>query len=493
MNAHSRGVRTVLLAGSLSAVVLFIYWKTLFYPFVQDDWAILHGMSVRGAWNWFSGGLLPGAGEFYRPLARLALALQWELFGLSPLGYHVVAMMIHVVNCVLITSVVSTVTGDRRIGLMAGFLNAAAAVLFLDPLSWIAGSYDLLGVLFFFLSIRLYLDGRQRLSLVACAAALLSKEATVILPFVLFLIALMRDGGERPGVPAAIRAARALRYHAGLTAVYIVVWLAFVRPTGIVGGDQPYAVSFAPGNVIGNLAGYVRWSIEYLHPWMHPAQTARAGVLGLLVCGFLLFALRRTPALWLVVLGMTWFIVGLLPALPFLHHGFRYYLAYSFPAFGLVIGLLVRTVAGKRQEVVAGVMLVLVVFSTITAYRYTRELDALGFNTPTLDGSNNLSRKAAIVTMVRAYMIEKYPILPERSVCIFDWVPTIAFSRDAGPQLWYSDTTLHVYEIQELQEDTLGIYPVRPDRRRVYLRSSEAILFEFHGDVLRSQVLFRGP
>ncbi len=492
MSAPNRsGLRTALLAGSLAAVVLLVYWRTLFYPFVQDDWAILQGINVRGAWGWLVSGLLPSAGAFFRPLACLYLVLQWELFGLSPLGYHLTALVLHIVNSLLVASVVSTLTGDRRIGVTAGFLNASAAVLFLDPLSWVVGCYDLLGALFFFLSVRLYLGGRTGLSVLGLVAALLSKEATVILPVVLFLAGFMRDGRGRPGIADAVKELRSLRYHLAVMATYIALWLGFVRPAAAVGGEEAYAVSFAPGNLLGNLAAYVRWCLEYLHPWMHPSMAVWTGVLGLLVCVFLSFALRRTQAFWLVLLALSWFIAGLLPALPLLHHGFRYYLAYSFPAFGVIIGLLIRTAAGKRREAVAGIMLILVVFSVVTAYRYTRELEALGFNTPTLDGSNNLSRKAVIVTMVRSYMISAYPILPERSLCIFDWVPTIAFSKDAGPQLWYSDTTLHVYEIQELGEDTLGIYPVRPDGRRSYLRPSEAILFEFHGDVLRSQVLFR--
>ncbi len=487
-----RGPRAILLALSLAAVVYVIYRGTLSYPFIQDDWGILRELNAQGPWQWLTRSFLPVAGGFYRPLGRLYFALLWPLFGVAPAGYHVLALVLHTVNSILVASLAGSLTADRRVGLTAGFLYAGAATIHLDTLSWIVGCYDLLGALFFFLSIRFYLHGKSGLSLAAFAAAMLSKEATFILPVVLLFIILPHNPKERIRFSSVVREVRFLRNHFLLMALFGGLWYFLVRPGVTAAGGDPYAMSFTAANLAANLTLYVRWSFEYLHPWMPDAWNLWATLVALVVVGGISFALRRTTSSRLPLLAALWFIGGLLPVLPFTHHGFRYYLIYSFPAFGLIFGLLISTLTRSRKEVTGGVMLILIVVSLISAYRYCHELDALGFNTPTLDGSNNLQRKAAIVTMVHDHMMDKYPVLPERSICIFDWLPTVAFYGDAGPQIWYSDSTIHVFEIQQVGEDSLGLYRTDARGPRMYLKPAEAVLFEFHGDVLRSRVLFRG-
>jgi hypothetical protein len=61
--------------------------------------------------------------------------------------------------------------------------------------------------------------------------------------------------------------------------------------------------------------------------------------------------------------------------------------------------------------------------------------------------------------MTKEHMLSRYPVLPQGSVIIVDWFPTSAFAFNAGPRLWYDDTTLTVFEARV---DPTGIFISQP-------------------------------
>lgn len=71
---------------------------------------------------------------------------------------------------------------------------------------------------------------------------------------------------------------------------------------------------------------------------------------------------------------------------------------------------------------------------------------------------------------------------------VFDWLPTDAFCRNACPRLWYNNSTINVYEIQDVRINSVGIYSAYPmdrNQKRKYLDPQKTILLQFHGDHLR--------
>lgn len=181
-----------------------------------------------------------------------------------------------------------------------------------------------------------------------------------------------------------------------------------------------------------------------------------------------------------------WFLVGLLPVLPLAGHAFRYYLVLSLPA---LILLLLRTTMSviprmkNSRKAYMGVIITLLCINIASAYVTFAQADDRGFDVPTVEGSNNLSRKGAIVNLVQKYLREKHPTLAKGSCLVFDWIPTGAFCRNAGPRIWYRDTTLMVYEIQDIVRDSTGIRARQ--RGGAPIDSAKLVLMEFHGDYLR--------
>jgi tetratricopeptide (TPR) repeat protein len=178
----------------LFAAAVLVYLPALRNGFVWDDDMLLTRnrmlRSVSGLGQiWFSGHQAD-----YWPVTYSALWVQWRLWGLHPLGYHAVNLVLHAANTLLLWSVL------RRIGLPGSFLAAlvfAVHPLNVESVAWISEIKNLLALLFTLASVWSYLGSgagdRESvrhwrsywLSLLLFTLAMLSKGSVCMLPFVL--------------------------------------------------------------------------------------------------------------------------------------------------------------------------------------------------------------------------------------------------------------------------------------------------------------------
>ncbi len=97
---------------------------------------------------------MPGAGADYWPLTSSTFWLEWRLWGLNPLGYHLTNLFLHIACSALLWRVL------RRLGIPGAFL---AALLFaLHPLNvasvaWITQRKNLVAMVFSLLSFAFFL------------------------------------------------------------------------------------------------------------------------------------------------------------------------------------------------------------------------------------------------------------------------------------------------------------------------------------------------
>lgn len=158
----------------------------------------------------------------YIPLTWLSLGLDYVLWGMNPLGYHLTSTLLHGLNAFLLFLVIrlllARARGDQTAG-AAGAAAAAGALFFsLHPLrvesvAWISERRDVLSGAFFLLAIWAYLKsvdrpgeerarGRWRgLSIASFALMLLAKTSGMTLPLVLLVLdayPLGRFRRERP-------------------------------------------------------------------------------------------------------------------------------------------------------------------------------------------------------------------------------------------------------------------------------------------------------
>jgi protein O-mannosyl-transferase len=197
-----------------AAVILLIcfccYGITLEADFVADDKIlIVHRDSIKTLSSipqlfresyWGKDYLEYG---LYRPIPNVTYALNYAFGGLDPLGYHLVNLILHFCNCLLIYRLAIYYCQREFIALTTALLFAAHPV-HTEAVSNIAGRPELLGTLFVLLCWLAYLY-RERsryfylLSLFFYLLGLFSKENAIVLIVLLVLADLCQHWQDWPG------------------------------------------------------------------------------------------------------------------------------------------------------------------------------------------------------------------------------------------------------------------------------------------------------
>src|ERR1051325_4679251 len=178
----------------LLVVFVFIaYWPVLFGPFIWDDRLLIENNPlVKGKHSIFS---IWFRDDF--PLSIVTFWLQWRLWGTHAMGYHIVNVLLHALNCVLVWRVL------RCLEIPGAWLGAAIFAVHpvcVASVAWISELKNTLSLFWFLLSVLCFLrfdhgtpeaessNGKTPiywLALIAFMLSLLSKTSTVMLPVIL--------------------------------------------------------------------------------------------------------------------------------------------------------------------------------------------------------------------------------------------------------------------------------------------------------------------
>jgi Tfp pilus assembly protein PilF len=173
----------------LVALTFLIYMPAICGGFIWDDVALISENRVIKADDGLSRLWFTTQADDYYPLTGSLWWLEWRLWGHSATGYHLVNVLLHAANAVLVWLILARlkVPGAWLAGCIFAFhpVNAATA-------AWVSEQKNTLSMLFFAVAIlsylRFYEGGRWRWyasSLGAFLLAELSKAAVVMLPVVL--------------------------------------------------------------------------------------------------------------------------------------------------------------------------------------------------------------------------------------------------------------------------------------------------------------------
>src|SRR5881628_637285 len=288
----------------------------------------------------------------YIPLTWMTLGLDYLLWGMNPVGYHLTSLLLHVTNAVVFFFVVRWLltralpSPSERGYALAVSAGVAALVFAIHPLrvesvAWVTERRDVLSGLFYLVAILLYLracEGMARgrgwywLSVAVFVCALLSKSMVVNLPVVLVILdvyPLRRLGGSigwrsEPArrvyvekIPFVLLAAAASAIAVmAQSSVHAVASLAQLSVPGRV-AISTYGLSF----YLWKMVVPVNLSPVYelrppVNPWATPFLLSYGVVLALTAIAL---ALRRRvpglPAAWVA------YIVVLLPVLGIFQSG----------------------------------------------------------------------------------------------------------------------------------------------------------------------------
>ncbi len=200
-------VAPIALAGAaLCLLVAVSYFPALSGGFVWDDVTLIRAAPLR-TWSelaqlWFAPrGLIQNEAHYW-PLLYTLFWLEHKLWGLAPLGYHLVNLLLHTSVVLLLWRLL------RRLEVPGAWFAAAVFAvhpLHVESVAWVIGRKDVLATVFYLSSVLAYIRftemprGRRRggpylLAVALFVLGLLSKSITITLPVALLLWHWWRHG-----------------------------------------------------------------------------------------------------------------------------------------------------------------------------------------------------------------------------------------------------------------------------------------------------------
>ncbi|TLM65277.1 MAG: hypothetical protein FDZ69_10540 [Deltaproteobacteria bacterium] len=319
---------------------------------------------LRHAFDYFHQGLwgfdANRAVDYYRPLVGLLHTIEYALFGLAPLGYNAVNLLLNAGVCLLAYQLLGRLL-PRDHAFWGAALYASLPVR-AEVTYWTYSDSHLLVAVFILLAVIRFLDGKPASSLLFFVLALLSQEAAVVFPGIVLVAAFCRrELKRRAGFLCACFATAGL-YLAGRT---LLLGPAFLKKAA---ANDPQTILYLLAKYLkilflqdAAITIYAREPRTLAEFW--PYVVAGALLLGGIVA-LAALALRhdRLRLFWLA-----WFLLLMLPTFLIGKTG-AYYMAEK-PLFlsGLgIVALLAGVIRPANRLVIAVACLVIVANSALT-------------------------------------------------------------------------------------------------------------------------------
>ncbi len=190
----------------LAALILLATWlafaPTRHFNFAYDDFVIIvlnaRVHSVHFLKSYFTqqvwAGARPGAGNLYRPFFMTWLLANYRMFGLSPAGWHVTTVLVHLLATLLVYIVASKLLPGNPIPALVAMAIFGLHPIHVEAVAWISGVTEPFASCFFLGSFLCFLKFQEQTSrhfawltgsLLLFAGALCSKETTIVLPAII--------------------------------------------------------------------------------------------------------------------------------------------------------------------------------------------------------------------------------------------------------------------------------------------------------------------
>ena len=326
------------------AAAIIPYISTWSDPFIADDWAHSSYSQSASPSDIASTFAFNGGDILYRPVSVVYFWINYQLWGLNPVGHHVVKGLLFALAAVLLYVFIKRTTGRGAVAFVAAMifalhpLNACSAI-------WIATHANILCALFYFGALIFFVEARRSKSKLYYGAFLLagllclgSYELGYSLPLMVLLTDFLLLES-----PAKEKFGRRLLWHLP----YIVIAAAFLAARFALMGHgyaEPRPWIETALNVVAQTAEMAFLPAERtalpLSLWMRAIPPIVAGLL-------VVWILRRQKNLRrLTIFALVWIVAGLIPAkdiamTAYALHTSRF-LIVAMAGIGLLVGIFVE-------------------------------------------------------------------------------------------------------------------------------------------------------
>lgn len=322
--------RAVLLYVLLVVVTLGIFWPITNHDFLKydDDTYLTNNRNVQSGLSLenIKWAFVTSHASNWHPLTWLSHMLDCELFGLNASMHHLVNLIFHVVNTLLLLLVVKQITGSEAKSIFVAALFALHP-LHIESVAWAAERKDVLSTFFGLLALLAYLRHVRQakkkmyfLALIFLALGLLAKPMLVTMPFVFLLLdywPLERISFSRSSFRLL---AEKIPFFV-LVVVSSVITFIVQRAGGAISTMETFSIKTRASNAVVSYAIYIvkmLWpkglAVLYPHPGnnLPVAKVIVCTIVVVLLSVYFIYVFRRCKYL---AFGWLWYLGTLIPVI----------------------------------------------------------------------------------------------------------------------------------------------------------------------------------
>jgi hypothetical protein len=340
--SQGEGLRERYFIGVVLFITAITYVGTLQFEFAYDDgyqiwvnpfiksWRYVPQYFVSSVWK----NLFPLiAGNYYRPLFLLWLRANYAVFGLREMGWHLTAVLLHVLVTWLVYRVAKRLTGQFTVAWLVALIFGVHPIHH-EVVAWVSGTTESLFAAMFlaaFLAYSKSLDSSKTKWMLVSAAvyglALLCKETAIVLPALVFagewIAGSSQDLPNRLGLVQRFRRAlMPVAFYIPIAAVYLIARSRIL--SGLGHAQTNVSVSTWLLTLPSILFFYVKnwffpvrlsefYDLFYQHGLGLREVAAPALVLVVIAIGVWMF--RKSLGVRATANAVAWLVIPLLPAL----------------------------------------------------------------------------------------------------------------------------------------------------------------------------------
>lgn len=364
-------------------ILLLLFENLLFSYFSQDDFFHLRAIMDKNFDDIPSFFLsLQKEYAFYRPLSRETFnLLMYKSFGLNPLPFHLVNLLLIVINMMIIFLLVKRFTKNLINSYLAVFLYSVNSIHSIE-IYYLASVQTLTATLFLLLSILCYVLSfgfkSYLLSLCFFILGLLSHEISVVLIGIIFFLEVI----VRNMHPWNRKFVKRFLPFAVIGLFYLASTSLFNRLP-----EQPvYQPALSIKSILNTLSWYTIWVVgmpEFVVDFIGPKLTVNPNlmkwygsffkvvlplfILWGLTVSYFVFIFRnkilQSKILWFILVS---YLISLSPFLLFPQHKSSYYLTLASVWFSILLALLLSWAFEKQKRIKILGLMTLIAFIVIS-------------------------------------------------------------------------------------------------------------------------------
>jgi tetratricopeptide (TPR) repeat protein len=364
----------------LAVVSFMIYSGSIKGEFLFDDDAfIADNMYVKSLSNLpkvFSVDIGEGAGatsSYYRPLQMLTYMIEYNLFKLNTMPYHITNMFLHVFVVLSLFWMVKILVRDRTLAFITALLYSVHPV-HVETVAYISGRADCIVALFIFLTFAIYLKTHEEkkpvwtLLLFACyIIALFAKENSLVLPGIILVYHYLFRKKIKWHILAAIII---------ISGAYLAFRISLIK-AGTPGLSVEGVIQRVPGFFVA-IFSYMKmliwpFGLHMGHDFRLFSMMSWQALVGLIliIAGIYYAAINRNKDR-LGAFAISWFFIAIFPVsnlFPLAFYMADHYLYVPSIGFFILVSRPLRNILQKkemRQFAAAGITIIAVFFAILT-------------------------------------------------------------------------------------------------------------------------------